>query len=344
MEYAAVVDDELCNPDRCNKECIRFDPLNRSPSGPEGFRIDDETGKARIPEEVVTEAHKISASKCPFEAIKLIKLEKELGEEVHRYGQNGFRLHNLPVPREGDIVGVLGRNGTGKSTALKILAGEVKPNLGGDASWDEIIKFFRGSELQPHFEQLVDEELNVSFKPQRVEELKSFSASAGYILEEVGEKNKNEDLINELNIPLNKQVDDLSGGELQRLAIAACLSKDADIYLLDEPSAFLDVESRIDLARLLGRFSSDKASPVVVIDHDLLFLSYISDRVLVFHGESGKKGIARKPKGVYESFNNFLKMVNITFRREPTTGRPRPNKPQSTKDKEQKQKNQYYEI
>lgn len=69
--------------------------------------------------------------KCPFEAISIINLPSNLEKETtHRYSKNSFKLHRLPIPRPGEVLGLVGTNGIGKSTALKILAGKQKPNLG----------------------------------------------------------------------------------------------------------------------------------------------------------------------------------------------------------------------
>lgn len=69
--------------------------------------------------------------RCPFEAIAIINLPTNLESEVtHRYTANAFKLHRLPTPRPGQVLGLVGTNGIGKSTALKILAGKLKPNLG----------------------------------------------------------------------------------------------------------------------------------------------------------------------------------------------------------------------
>ena len=69
--------------------------------------------------------------RCPFEAIAIINLPTNLETQVtHRYTANAFKLHRLPTPRPGQVLGLVGTNGIGKSTALKILAGKLKPNLG----------------------------------------------------------------------------------------------------------------------------------------------------------------------------------------------------------------------
>lgn len=73
----------------------------------------------------------ICVKKCPFSAISIINLPKNLeSQTTHRYGPNSFKLHRLPMPRPGQVLGLVGTNGIGKSTALQILAAKLKPNLG----------------------------------------------------------------------------------------------------------------------------------------------------------------------------------------------------------------------
>ena len=94
----------------------------------------------------------ICPKKCPFDAINIINLPTNLETQVtHRYSANSFKLHRLPMPRPGQVLGLVGTNGIGKSTALKILSGKLKPNLGrydNPPDWEDILKYFRGSELQ----------------------------------------------------------------------------------------------------------------------------------------------------------------------------------------------------
>ena len=94
----------------------------------------------------------ICVKKCPFSAINIINLPTNLESQVtHRYSANSFKLHRLPMPRPGQVLGLVGTNGIGKSTALKILSGKLKPNLGrydDPPDWEEVLKYFRGSELQ----------------------------------------------------------------------------------------------------------------------------------------------------------------------------------------------------
>ncbi|MFB6284797.1 MAG: ribosome biogenesis/translation initiation ATPase RLI [Halobacteria archaeon] len=330
-DIIAVVDDEKCNPDRCDHECIRFDPLNRSPSGPEGFHIDPEVGKARVNEAVVMEGHRISANKCPFDAIKLVNLEKETGEKLHQYGENQFRLYGLPAPKENEVVGVLGRNGTGKSTALQILAGKLKPNLGRydeDVPWSEVVKAHRGTELQTYFERLADDEIDPSFKVQRVDDVKnSFSGKVGELLSALDERGNVERLVESLDMEEieNKNVGDLSGGEMQRVAVAGCLCRDADVYLIDEPSSFLDVKQRLNVARNIRRETMDAEDDrrAVVVEHDLATLDLIADYVHVAHGDPGAYGMISNSmssrNGINQYLQGYLQSHNLRIRSESLT-------------------------
>ncbi|RLJ10196.1 MAG: ribosome biogenesis/translation initiation ATPase RLI [Candidatus Aenigmatarchaeota archaeon] len=238
----------------------------------------------------------------------------------------GFYLKTEPGNLyKGEIIGILGPNSIGKTTFIKMLVGEITPDSG------EPIKDFK-----------------LSYKPQRVV---VNPEEEGMIVSEFLAKSVDRSLGTEeksilrfLGIErlMERQVMFLSGGELQSLLIAECLLKDSDLLLLDEPSAFLDVEQRIRVAKILRNVTESREIPCFIVDHDLQFIDAISDRIILFRGEPGKKGYALPPCGLEEGMNEFLKDMNITFRRDPVTGRPRANKPDSQKDREQKQLGRYY--
>ena len=141
-----------------------------------------------------------------------------------------------------------------------------------------------------------------------------------------------------------KKLEDLSGGELQKFAIVKCLLEDSDIYLFDEPTAFLDIEERLNLSKILKNFFDIKKKSAIIIDHDLVFIDYLSNKLMVFLGEPSIKGVTNSPVSLRDGMNTFLKTLNITFRRDENNKRPRVNKFNSVNDKNQKQLGEYYYV
>ncbi|MFN3527811.1 MAG: ATP-binding cassette domain-containing protein, partial [Candidatus Altarchaeaceae archaeon] len=260
----AVLNKNKCNYKECNYLCMRFCPKVKT--GTKTITISEENFP-EINEELCTGCG-ICINKCPNNAISIINLPEELKNPIHQYGKNSFRLYNFLYPKEG-VIGIVGRNGTGKSTILKILSGNLKINLGNfdkDLEFDEIIEYFRGKEIQKFFIEISnfikDKKNYASYKPQYVEGLrKILKGNVSQIIENLKKKTNSiidkEKLLKDLGIDfLNKNIDELSGGELQKLAIFACLSKDAEIYLLDEPSSYLDIEERLNFVKVIENFVS----------------------------------------------------------------------------------------
>jgi ATP-binding cassette subfamily E protein 1 len=185
--------------------------------------------------------------------------------------------------------------------------------------------------------------VRVSYKPQYLE-----SASDETVMSVLKDavRNYSHQLILPLNLePLfDKKLNELSGGELQRVAIAYCLSQEAELYLLDEPSAYLDIEQRLIISKIIDEMMLHRNSTALVVDHDVLFVDYLSQRLLVFEGVPAKRGEVRGPFAMEEGMNIFLKDLGITFRRDPESNRPRANKPGSVKDREQKSEGKYYYV
>ncbi|EIE24324.1 Abce1 protein [Coccomyxa subellipsoidea C-169] len=284
----------------------------------------------------------------------IINLPKNLERETtHRYGPNSFKLHRhaplqvvglfawdfsslqalmLPVPRPGQVLGLVGTNGIGKSTALKVLAGKLKPNLGRFESppdWQEILGHFRGSELQNYFTRILEDDLHATIKPQYVDHIpKAVRGSVESIIDEKDARGVKEMLLRDLDLEqvLDREVEHLSGGELQRFAIAVVAAQEADVYMIDEPSSYLDVRQRLKAAQVIRSLLGPKKY-VIVVEHDLAVLDYLSDFICCLYGKPGAYGVVTMPFSVREGINIFLAgfvpTENLRFRDEALTFKAR---------------------
>ncbi len=224
----------------------------------------------------------------------------------------------------GETVGVVGPNAIGKTTFVKVLAGVQQPTVGKiDTSFKVS---YKPQYISPDFDGTVREMFDAT--------VKDFFES-GFFQSEIARPLSLKNL-------LEKNVMNLSGGELQRVAIASCLSREADIYLLDEPSAYLDSNQRMEAAKTVRRVMEKRGRSALVVDHDIYFLDMVSDSIMVFSGTAGKEGLGQGPLDMRKGMNTFLKEVDVTFRRDNDTNRPRINKPGSRLDREQKERGEYY--
>jgi ATP-binding cassette subfamily E protein 1 len=314
----AIVHKDRCHAKKCGTECILYCPRVRT--GDETVVIGPE-GKAVISEELCVGCG-ICIKKCPFDAIDIVSLPEELEHPTHRYGKNGFALYGLPVPADGKVTGILGANGIGKSTAIKILSGQLRPNLGNfdtEVAWEEILKRYTGTELFDYLQTVSKKTLKIASKPQYIDYIpKMFSGSVRELLKKTDERNRLEGLLPvlKLNAILDHEIGTLSGGELQRVAIAACLARDADLYFLDEITPFLDIYQRIAAAKLIRELAKER--PVVIVEHDLAILDMLADTVHVGYGKPAVFGIITRPKGVRVGINQYLEGYlheeNVRFR------------------------------
>ncbi len=317
----AVLDKELCQPKKCGLECIKYCPVNKS--GADCIILNEQIKKAQIDENICNGCG-ICVKVCPFDAITIVNLATELGtEKIHQYGLNSFRLYRLPTPKKGEVVGLLGRNGIGKSTVVNILSGNIKPNLGkydNPPDWDEILKFYSGTELKSHFEQIKNNQIKTSIKPQQVYQVaQAFDGTGKELLEKYDERGVSNQLIKELGLEnsVDQVLKELSGGELQRLAVAVAVSKDSDFYFFDEPSSYNDVFQRIKVARTIQNLSKI-GKTVMVVEHDLTFLDFLSDYIEVLYGETAAYGIVSTVMstkvGINVFLDGYLPSENVRFR------------------------------
>ena len=243
------------------------------------------------------------------------KMKKKLGSFNLDIDQGYIKEHQ--------VLGILGSNGIGKTSFMKILAGEIKPD---NTKVDLKLKIsYKPQYLKSESEETVEQLLK---KQAQDYNTKSYKAMIVQPLE--------------INHILQKQIKTLSGGELQRVSIALCLSKECDLILMDEPSAYLDIEQRLTLAKTINKVIEVKECSALIIDHDLVFMDSLSQGLLVFEGEAAVKGVLHKPLTMEEGMNQLLTELKITMRRDEENQRPRINKLDSQMDKKQKKENKYY--
>lgn len=317
----AVLDKENCQTKKCGLECIKYCPVNKM--GQDCIVLNEETAKAQIDEDICNGCG-ICVKVCPFDAITIVNLAEELkSDKIHQYGQNAFRLYRIPSLKKGQVMGLLGRNGIGKSTVVSILSGNLRPNLGNYDSppeWSEVLKHFQGTELKPHFEKIANNELKASIKPQQVYNLaKVFDGNAKELLEKYDERGKAKELVQQLGLQnsLENKLTDLSGGELQRIAVAVAASRESDFYFFDEPSSYNDVFQRIGVAKVIQDLAKIGKS-VMVVEHDLTLLDYLSDFIEILYGEPAAYGIVANmlstKVGINVFLDGYLPNENVRFR------------------------------
>ncbi|TGZ68679.1 hypothetical protein CRM22_004141 [Opisthorchis felineus] len=320
----AIVSNDKCKPKKCRQECKKSCPVVRM--GRMCIEVTPNDKIAFISEELCIGCG-ICVKKCPFEAIQIINLPSNLEKEVtHRYSANAFKLHRLPMPRPGEVLGLVGTNGIGKSTALKILAGKLKPNLGrfkNPPDWTEILTYFRGSELQNYFTKVLEDNLKAVIKPQYVDQIpKLVSGGVKTLLDRKDDRGNQDHILNllDLKVVTERLVSDLSGGELQRFACAMVCVQKADIYMFDEPSSYLDVKQRLKTAIAIRELLED-TNFIIVVEHDLSVLDYLSDFICCLYGVPGAYGVVTMPFSVREGINIFLDGMipteNLRFRETP---------------------------
>ncbi len=316
-EYIAVIDQDSVT-DEVRDIAIKYDPLNRS--GDTGFYV-TEDGELHIDEAKVMREHKLIEKKIPNDAIQIIPLPTATGQLIHQYGQNGFRLYNLPTSEAGTVTGLLGRNGMGKSTAVRVLAGKLLPNFGqssADMDWSWAADQYEGTALKAHFQTLAAGTIDVAYKPQRVDTMLADTTTVREYLPAEPAETLLEAL--DLHSLRHRQLAALSGGERQRVAIAATLLSEADLYVFDEPSSFLDVSQRLAVARAIRSFTQRREVPAVVVEHDLATLDLVSDSIHVLYGTPGGFGVVARRLSPRAGINQFLaghlSEANVRIRRD----------------------------
>ena len=329
MARIAILLADRCHPKECQWECQAYCPPVRM--GQECI-VEGPNGQPVISETLCIGCG-ICVHKCPFDAIKILNTpQADESEVVHRYGYNGFRLYRLPIPPVKGITGLLGPNGTGKSTALRVLAGLEVPNLGDYAKagdWTAVLERYRGTALFAHFQRIQKGELRAAVKPQYVDRIADEPLTAReWTMKGGGDADAALAQVG-LTEKATRPLSELSGGELQLASIARTLATPADLYLFDEPSSYLDIVHRLEIARVLRHLGQSKS--VLVVEHDLALLDYLADQAHLVYGEEAAFGVISHPlpmrTAVNTYLNGYLRDENVRFRTDPVRFVAHPPKP-----------------
>ena len=318
----AILDQERCKP---NSNAFKYLQKYAGMCGSECIQATEEECKIL---ESACPPCLIRAKLCPDDAVKIINLPEELDTDmIHRFSLNGFRLFRLPAPRKRQVVGILGPNGIGKSTAIKLLSGSLRPNLGDWEStppdWEEIITMFPRGELRDYLGLVSEGKVTISTKPQHIDKLpKVFDGEVRELLSRVDDRNELDSYAEDLGIThiLSRKLGVLSGGELQRVAICATLLKEADVYFFDEPSSYLDIYERMRMVLILQALA-ERGKRVLVVEHDLAILDVLCDLVHIVYGDKGAYGIFTPSRSTRTAVNayldGFLVEENVRIRDKP---------------------------
>lgn len=341
----AIIDKEKCKPTKCNFECGLICPQNRQGKNCvelvdiEDMTITISSAKkiAKINESICIGcglcAKPPQNRGCPFGAVMIVNIPTEIsGDVIMRYNENGFRLYRLPILKQGKVLGFIGQNGIGKSTIVNILSNKLKPNFekfGTSMNDQEIVTKFRGTEMHKYMTKLYGGELTISSKPQHVDSLvkhlhqkKVDPIVRQYIQNRCKCDPTSEWYLNVINtLDLNKILDSkvqtLSGGELQRLVCATTLLTEANVYIFDEFTNYLDVRQRLNVAKLIREIVNENRY-VAIIEHDLAILDYISDYICILYGRPSAYGVVSRPlstaSGINDYFDGFIPSENMRFR------------------------------
>src|SRR3989344_4058415 len=257
--------------------------------------------------------HPAVVSKKKRVVLEYPALEKKLGNFFLHASQGNFM--------EGETIGVLGPNAIGKTTFVKMLAGEINPD-----------------------NTSLDFKMKIAYKPQYIRAEQNTLVRELFSAKKINYELFESEVNKKLGIKkfFEQNLSELSGGELQKVSIAYNLCLDFDLLLLDEPSAFMDIEERLRVADCIRGIISNTKRIALVVDHDILFQDYVSDRLIVFSGAPAKKGTASEAMEMHRGMNLFLKEMNVSMRRDVNSGRPRINKLDSVLDQEQKKSGEYY--
>jgi len=315
MSQIAIIQQDKCKPSKCNLECKKTCPVNRANKA--CISVEKSSKNAEI-SEVLCVGCNICVKKCPFDAIMIVNLPSKIdNDRVHRYTNNGFILHRFITPKIGNITGIIGQNGIGKSTILNIISNKITPNFGIIDDEIEINKMkdmedfgikktgsFKNIDSKKFMKLIETNKITVSHKVQHIDNLLN-DYGESTIFDFIGDNNKYVELLEINKLDCMQQLKSLSGGELQRLIIAKYCNMDANVYIFDEPTNYLDIKQRLLLAKAIHALKNDNKY-IFVVDHDISVMDYICDNVHMLYGVPSVYGIVSQTHNLREGINQYL--------------------------------------
>ena len=266
------------------------------------------------------------------------------------YQVMGLRFHYHPLRRgdanwvldgltfdvdAGEILGIVGPNGSGKTSLLKLMAKVLRPHAG------DMALFGRALGTMPQ----VEVARTVAFVPQESPQIFSFTVmetvlmgryphhhgagwSAGFGWESAEDVSIAEQAMQSTDLThlAGRSVMNLSAGERQRCMIARALAQAPQVLLLDEPTAFLDIQHQIEICAIVRRLKEERGLTVVLVSHDLNLASQYCDRILML--KAGALFCLGPPHDVIDA--DVLRAVygcDVLIDRHPESGVPRVTMP-----------------
>lgn len=228
-----------------------------------------------------------------------------------QYKDANFKLENISFDiNKKEVIGIIGRNGTGKSTILKMINGIVSYDNGDILYKNSSIKSMDASTLRNTRKNLA-----YIFQHSNLIDNKSvyYHLSLVYKLNKVSvDKKKIDDILEFMNITRlkNSLCGSLSGGEQQKVAIAMALLQEPEVLLCDEISSALDTNSEKEIFALLNKLRTTTDISIVMISHSLSLLKNFCDRVVVIDDSTIKDIVVpnKNAKDDYDSnYYNYVK-------------------------------------
>lgn len=198
---------------------------------------------------------------------------------------------SLTVPR-GEVTGIIGENGAGKSTVLKLLAGVIRYGGSATVSGVEVDKMTKAQRQKVGYlggERCLPESLTVS---------QFANVLSGMFTEWDGKRFS--EMTSRAFLPCDKPIREFSTGMKSKLALAAALSHNADILLLDEPTSGLDAAARDEVLEMIYGFMQDETHTVIITSHITSDLEKLCDRIALIH--KGKLLISEEKDVLLDSY------------------------------------------